>query len=399
MLAIVLVVVIALSIFLFRTIGGDGLSNKPEVNENVITIGVFEPFTGINAEGGYQEKLGIMYANEISPTVMINGVSYDVKLAFADNQSEVQAASEAAQKLADSGVSAVLGSYGSSVTLAAAEIFKTAGIPAIGISCTNPDITVEYDNYFRVCFLDSFQGNVMADFAYSHNLRKAAVVTQVGDAYSKGLGEYFTESFEKQGGSTAQLSFNSATKNFAELISDIKSSDADFVYIPSSTETAALFINQVRDAGLMIPIYGGDTWDTHTLISETGVNGQNVFFTSQFDEDGDIDLSGAEFVSNFTTWLNTDSSRIVLNGGKDSVSPVSALAYDAYMVLIEAVKSSASTDSKAILKALPTVTYEGVSGDIAFDANGDCGKATAYIKTIDVSNEKFMTLQQSFANE
>lgn len=399
MLALVLVVVIALSVFLFRTFGGDKISYKPEANENIITIGVFEPLTGINSEGGYQEKLGIMYANEICPTVKINGVTYDIKLAYADNQSEVKAAETAAQELADGGVSAVLGSYGSTVTLVGADIFDAAGIPAIGISCTNPEITLKHKNYFRVCFLDSFQGRAMADYAYSQDLRRAAVVTQVGDSYSKGLGEYFTQGFESLGGSTSQLTFNSATKNFSELIAQIKASDADFVYIPSSTETAVLFINQMRDAGLMTPIYGGDTWDTNSIISGTAVNGLNVYFSSQFDEDGDIDLSGAEFVSKFTTWLNTDDSRIVLNGGSDRVSPVSALAYDAYMVLVEAVKSAGSTEPKAIMKALPTISYEGETGNVAFDENGDCGKATAYIKTIDVTNQKFKTLQQSLATD
>lgn len=397
-LTISLVAVIVLFVLFFRTTGGDDLSYQPVVeNENKIYLGVYEPFTGLNSLGGYQEKLGIMYANSECPTVDIGGVTYDVKLVYSDNESEQHAAEKAAQDLVDREVSAVLGSYGSAVTLVGAEVFQKAKIPAVGISCTNPDITADFSCYYRVCFLDSFQGEVMANYAYSQDLRKAVVLTQVGDAYSKGLGDYFTAGFEALGGQVEHYTFNTITMSFTSLIEEIEASDADFVYMPSPTESAVMFINQMRESQNMIPIFGGDSWDTPKLISDTEDNGQSVYFTSEFDQYADIDFSGAEFVSKFSAWLGKEKSRIVLNGDTDEVAPVSALAYDAYMVLINAIKAADTADPQSIAEALKTVTYEGVCGDIAFDENGDCGKGKAFIKTINVSENRFETLQVSNA--
>jgi branched-chain amino acid transport system substrate-binding protein len=397
-IAIALVVIAALFLLFMQALGGDEISYKPvKENENKIFIGVYEPLTGINAEGGCQEKLGVMYANSITPTVDIEGVTYDIKLVYADNESDINVAEAAAKSLLNENISAVLGSYGSTVTLIGADVFDAAEIPAIGISCTNPDITTQHKYYYRVCFLDSFQGQTMANYAYSKELRHAAVVTQVGDAYSKGLGEYFAAEFEKLGGTVDNYTFNTVTMNFSGLISQINSSKADFVFMPSPSSSAVMFINQMRENSCMLPIFGGDTWDTASLISGTGTNGTNIFFTSQFDESGEMDISGADFVSKFSTWVKKSDERLELNGGTSEVSPVSVLAYDAYMTVVEAIKAAVSTDPKAINAALKDIEYDGVTGKISFDSNGDCGKARAFFKTINVAEEKFDTLQVSSA--
>ena len=397
-IAIVLVVIAAVFVLFMQSLGGDDISYKPvKENENKIYIGVYEPLTGINAEGGCQEKLGVMYANSITPTVDIGGVTYDIKLVYADNQSDINTAQEAAKSLLNENVSAILGSYGSAVTLIGADVFDAAQIPAVGISCTNPDITTEHKYYYRVCFVDSFQGAAAANYAFNQQLRHAAVVTQVGDAYSKGLGEFFSAEFEDLGGSVDNYTFNTVTMNFSSLITQIKNSKADFVYIPSPSSSAVMFINQMRENDCMMPIYGGDTWDTASIISGTGTNGKNVFFTSQFDENGEMDSSGADFVSKFSTWIKKNDERLELNGGTSDVSPVSALAYDAYMTVVQAIKAADSADTKAINDALKSIEYEAVTGKIAFDSNGDCGKATAFFKTINVAEKKFDTLQVSSA--
>ena len=132
-----------------------------------LSIGVFEPATGENGAGGQQEVLGIRYAQSLNPTVTIAGTTYDIKLVEVDNQSDKSAAVTAAQNLISSGVVAVLGSYGSGVSIAAGATFKENKVPAVGCSCTNPQVTQGNDYYFRVCFLDPFQGTVMANYASS----------------------------------------------------------------------------------------------------------------------------------------------------------------------------------------------------------------------------------------
>lgn len=148
-------------------------------DEKVIKIGVFEPTTGENGGGGYQEVLGIRYANEMHPTVNIGGEEYAVKLVEVDNKSDKTEAVNAAQKLVSEKVSVVLGSYGSGVSIAAGQIFADAKIPAIGCSCTNPQVTEGNDYYFRVCFIDPFQGTVMANYAFQNGAKSAAVITQL----------------------------------------------------------------------------------------------------------------------------------------------------------------------------------------------------------------------------
>ena len=131
----------------------------------VIKIGVFEPQSGDNGAGGKQEVLGIQYANSVKPTVTINGEEYKIELDIQDNQSSTDKAVSAAQQLVADKVSVVLGSYGSGVSMAAGPLFGDAGLAAMGVTCTNPGVTAGNDYYFRICFLDPFQGTVLANFA------------------------------------------------------------------------------------------------------------------------------------------------------------------------------------------------------------------------------------------
>ena len=154
----------------------------------VVKIGVFEPQSGDNGAGGKQEVLGMQYANVLTPTVEIDGVEYDVELVYADNASSNDKAPTAAQTLISSGVSLVLGSYGSGVSIAASDTFDAAGVPAIGVTCTNPQVTAGCDVYFRICFLDPFQGTVLANFAKNElGASKAYCLAKQGDDYSGGL--------------------------------------------------------------------------------------------------------------------------------------------------------------------------------------------------------------------
>ena len=131
--------------------------------DNVIKIGVFEPSTGDSAAGGKKEILGMQYANAETPEVEIGGVTYKVELVYADNGSDQAKAPAAASELVGKNVAIVLGSYGSGVSIAASETFKNAGVAALGVTCTNPNVTAGNDHYFRICFLDPFQGTVLAN--------------------------------------------------------------------------------------------------------------------------------------------------------------------------------------------------------------------------------------------
>lgn len=145
---------------------GAAVSTPAVSGDNVLKIGVFEPSTGDSASGGKKEMLGMQYANSETPTVTVGGQEYQIQLVYADNGSSTDKALTAATQLVSEGVSLVLGSYGSGVSIAAADTFAEAQIPAIGVSCTNASVTDGHDWYFRICFLDPFQGSVMAQFAW-----------------------------------------------------------------------------------------------------------------------------------------------------------------------------------------------------------------------------------------
>ena len=178
-----------------------GSASGSAAGGKTIKIGVFEPASGDNGAGGKQEVLAIEYANSIAPTVDIGGETYNVELVEVDNQSSTDKAVTAAQELVSKKVSIVLGSYGSGCSIAAAPTFQAASIPAIGCSCTNPAVTEANPYYFRVCFLDPFQGSVMASFAKDQfGASNAYVLSMLGEDYGSGLATYFVNAFEALGG-------------------------------------------------------------------------------------------------------------------------------------------------------------------------------------------------------
>ncbi len=360
--------------------------------DNVIKIGVFEPTTGENGGGGVQEVLGIRYANSLKNTVTIGGTEYKIVLDEVDNQSDKTAAVTAAQKLVSDGVSVVLGSYGSGVSIAAGSTFASAKIPAIGISCTNPQVTSGNEWYFRTCFLDPFQGTVMASYAYDTcKLTKAAVICQNGDDYSTGLANYFKQAYK--GDIVYDGTYNTNESDFNALLTAAKAANPDVIFCPSSIATAGLMVKQARDLGITCDIMAGDTWENTQIIDNAGAdNCKGVSFSTFFDEN---DATAADFVKGFKEYLNSDSKNLKLNGGKDGVAAVSALGYDAYNAAVAAIEAAGSTDTTAIRDALTKLDTTGVTGIIKFDENGDAMKDKAYIKTVENGEFKFIGTQST----
>ena len=347
--------------------------------DDVIKIGVFEPSTGDNGAGGKQEILGIEYANSLAPTVTVGGKEYKVELVVADNQSLTDKAVSAAQSLMGEKVSIVLGSYGSGASMAGGDVFAEAGVPAIGVSCTNPNVTLLCDYYWRICFLDPFQGTVMANFAKELGATKAYVLTMLGEDYGVGLGKYFVDAFKKLGGDVIEENFTEGNGDFAAYINNAVNGGCDVIFAPCATTYAALIIEQAASQGVTFPILAGDTWENSAILDAAKGKDVKVYCSTFFDEKDDS-AAAADFVTGYKAWLNADESKKTNNGGNDIVAAVSALGFDAYNVALTAIQAADSADPAAIAAALPSVTYEGVTGAIAFDENGDALKDMAYIK-------------------
>ncbi|MBO5598364.1 MAG: ABC transporter substrate-binding protein [Oribacterium sp.] len=368
-------------------------SSVPESNsgggnsagENVIKIGVFEPTTGENGGGGFQEVLGIRYANETHKTVKIGDKDYTIELVEVDNKSDKTEAVNAANKLMGEKVSVVLGSYGSGVSIAAGQIFADAKVPAIGCSCTNPQVTQGNEYYFRVCFLDPFQGTVMANYAMQNGYKSAAVLTQLGDDYSSGLGSYFKTAFTELGGTVVdEEQFQTNQTDFKAVLTNIKAANPDVIFAPSSITTAPLIIKQARELGITALIAAGDTWENSTIIENAGSDAEGVVLSTFFDEAEPANAEAESFIKGFKEYLKS-------NDQSDIIPAVSALGYDAYLAAYNAIEKAQSTDGEAIKDALKTVSFDGVTGAVSFNEEGDANKDMAFIKTIQDGAFKFLT--------
>lgn len=345
--------------------------------EKVVKIGVYEPQTGANGAGGKQEILGMQYANEQCPTVEIGGETYKIELVYADNESSTDKAVSAASQLVAKGVSIVLGSYGSAVAIAASDTFKEAGIPAMGVTCTNPQVTEGNEHYFRICFLDPFQGTVHANFAKEQlGATKVYCLGELGNDYDQGLINYFTEAAEKLGMEVITESFPKDNSDFTSYLNNAKKAGAQAIFAPVSIQYAQLIVAQADSQGIEIPLLGSDTWDNNTIVSATVGKNTELYVSTFYAEGGN-----PEFEEGIKAWMNADSQRIENNGGDDMLAAVTVMGYDAYMVAVEAIKAAGSADPADVMAALPGVNYEGITGAISFNDTGDANRDAAYIKT------------------
>ena len=309
-------------------------------------------------------------------TVKIGDAEYTIELDEVDNKSDKTEAVSAANKLVGDKVSVVLGSYGSGVSIAAGQIFADAKIPAIGASCTNPQVTQGNDYYFRVCFLDPFQGTVHANYAFKEmGAKKAYTLAMLGSDYDQGLVYYFSEAFKGLGGEVVSEDFPEGNANFVSYINNAKSANAGVIFAPVSTNYAQLIIEAASAQGFEGHLLGSDTWDNNMVIESAKGKSVNVEITTFYQEGG-----APEFDAGIKEWMNSNADALTNNGGNDMVSAVTAMGYDAYFVALEAIKAAGSTDPAAVLAALPGVSYTGVSGLIEFDEIGDAKRDAAYIK-------------------
>ncbi len=356
-----------------------------------VKIGVFEPASGDSGAGGKQEMLGMQYANKETPTVEIGGTTYDVELVYADNGSDTTKAPSAAQQLVSAGVSVVLGSYGSGVSIAGSQYFADANIPAIGVTCTNPQVTAGNSHYFRVCFLDPFQGTVLANYA-SKELGATVAYTlgELGNDYDQGLCTYFKQAFEALGGTVMHEDFPTGTADFNSYLTNAAGIGAQVFFCPVSIAYSTQIVQQASSQGATFPILGGDTLDSNVVSNAAKGTGVKVVVTTFYQEG-----ANETFDNGFKAWLAEDSEALTNNGGNDIIAGVTAMGYDAYYVALEALKAAGSTDSKAVMEALPAVAYDGVSGHIEFDETGDAVRTTAYVKTVnnETGDWEFLTEQ------
>ena len=374
-------------VFALAACGGEGgttTSADPNVgdSDNVIKIGVFEPLTGASGAGGKQEMLGMQYAHSLKPTVMIGDVEYTIELVPADNESTADAAPSAAAELVSQEVSIVLGTYGSSAAIAAAPTFENAQIPAIGVTCTNPQVTVGNNYYFRTCFIDPFQGTVLANYAWEQlGARKVYMLGCSGEEYDGGVKNYFEEAFTALGGEVIDANFPENNADFSSYLNTAVSEGVDAILTPVAIQYSTAILEQAKSMNLDIPILGSDTLDNNAVLEAAQGLANELVVTTFYNEGGN-----EEFDAGFKEFINSDSVNLENNGGNDMIAAVSVMGYDAYNVAYDAIERAQSADPADIYEALKTTNWDGVTGNIQFDEEGDAIRDLAYIKIADTAN-------------
>lgn len=356
--------------------GGNSTTGSSGADSNTIKIGVFEPKTGENGSGGAQEELGIEYAHSVRPMVTVDGKTYNIELDWQDNQSDKTVAATAAQKLIADKCVGVIGGYGSGVCIAAGSYFADAKVPAIGTSCTNTNVTLGNDYYFRVCYLDPFQGTAMADWAIENGYTEVATIDNIGNEYTSGLVATFKTEFLKNGGTiVGEESFQTNESDFKAILTNIKSSGAQAVFAPTDYVYAPLLLNQAADLGLEIQWIAGDTWYNPVITKDAGSNAEGVVIDTFYAEGGN-----SEFDKSFKEWLNADASRKEANLGTDDIVGNQVMCYDAYMCMCDAIEAANSLDGEKIRAALVALNKQDcIGGPVVFDENGDAKKDTTFI--------------------
>lgn len=335
-----------------------------EKKADTIKVGANLEMTGGSASYGISSKNAIELAfKEINEKGGINGKQ--LELVVADNKSEAAEATNAMQKLvSQDNVVAVIGPNLSSSVIAASAINNSAKVLDIAPMATNPYVTVDQasgktkDFNYRTCFIDPFQGTVMAKFATAElGVGNAAVLIDNSSDYAKGLAQFFKENFVKEGGAvTAEESYLQKDTDFKATLTKIKATNPDFLYVPGYYQEVGLIVKQARELGMNMPIAGGDGWDSAKMPEIAGAAAlNNTYFSSLYSPEDSSDIN-KNFVAAYEKAY----------GQKPDV--FAALSYDSALLVAEAIKNAGSTEPAKISEAMAKINgFSGVSGSVTFD--------------------------------
>jgi len=348
-------------------------SQSPDDGTSEILIGEISSITGKEGAFGQSAHRGIVLAIEAANAR--GGVlgGRRLRLLTEDNQSKAGGSGTAARKLISRNkVVAILGEVVSSRSLEIASIAQLTQTPMISPASTAESVTQAGDYIFRVCFLDSFQGTVMAKFAHETlGLRRVAILSSVSSAYSVGLAKHFKETFLAAGGSiAAEQKFAEGDKDFKAQLTTIRASGVDAIYVPAYYTETALISKQARELGLTIPLMGGDGWGSPELLEIGGDAVEGIYYSTHYSPDSTAPQV-VEFVSNYRArWAG------------ETPDAFAALGYDAALLLIDALERAQTTESAALRTAIAaTRDLLGATGRTGIDEDGNASKA-ATIMTV-----------------
>ncbi|MFH2064541.1 MAG: ABC transporter substrate-binding protein [Pseudomonadota bacterium] len=341
------------AVFLIMITGGLAQTSLP------IRIGAIFSISGIAA--GHNEPLVIMTQLAVDELNQKGGIAgRKVELMLYDNQSTAIGSVSAAQKAIQDDMMAVIGAHWSSHSLAMAPLLQEAGIPMISPGSTNPAVTQVGDYIFRACFLDSFQGRAMAKFAYaSLGAHTAVIMKNINETYSITLTEFFSKAFTDAGGRiSASYDYRGKAVDFAEILGAVKTLRPDVIYVPGYTTDSGLLIKQAVAMGIHSTFLGGDAWDEIDKVAGDALEGS---------------YQSAPWHPEVPFKRSVHLKKVYQQHFSRDIENYSApLAYDAVMLLADALERCVCTDKRKVRDQLAaTSDFRGATGLIGFDRYGD----------------------------
>jgi len=342
-----------------------------------ILVGYYGDLSGRTSSFGQSTKNGAeMAADEINKAGGINGRM--IQIITEDDQGEPNKAATVVTKLINQDkVAALLGEVASSNSLAAAPKAQEAKVPMISPSSTNPAVTQVGDYIFRVCFIDPFQGEVMAKFS-ANNLKakRAAILYDFNSDYSRGLYEFFKRSFISQGGQiVSEKSYTQGDRDFSGQLTAIRAANPDVIYVPGYYGEVGVISNQTKQLGIKAPLLGGDGWDAPQLWQLGGASLNGNYISNHYSVD-DPSPAIQKFVADYKARYNILPDALA------------ALGYDSMKVLADAIKRAGSTENVKLRDAIAqTRDFPGVTGKITLDKDRNAVKPAVVLK---LENSKFV---------
>lgn len=353
-----------------------------KTSSNTLLVGEYGSMTGAAATFGQSTHNGIVLAFEEQNK--LGGVKgKKLELLTEDDEGKPETANAVVTRLiTQKKVIAILGEVASSNTLAAAPTAQQYKIPMISPSSTNPKVTEVGDYIFRVCFIDPFQGTVMAKFAYENlKAKKVAVLRDVKSDYSVGLAKFFEETFTKLGGTiVVEQNYQAGEMDFKSQLTEIKNKKPDAIFIPGYYTDVGLIARQARQLDIKAPLLGGDGWDSAKLfeIGKEAINGN--YFSNHYTTES-TDPIVQDFIKNFKARFNNETP-----------DGLAALGYDSAKILIAAMEKS-DLSSKAIRDELMKIKdYKAVTGKITINEKRNAEKSAVVVKVDGLVNRYVTTI-------
>ena len=345
-----------------------------------IVIGEVGSFTGDTAAFGIATHKGIELATqELNAAGGLLGKQVEI-VKYDDQSKEEEAATATNRLISQHKVVAILGEVASKRSKAMGPIAQSHKVPMISPSSTNPEVTMIGDYIFRVCFIDPFQGEVMARFASEHlKIKRVAILRDVGEDYSVGLANAFNDTFKKLGGEVVMdISYTNKDMDFKAQLTSLRSAKPEAIFVPGYYNQVGLIARQAKELGITVPLLGGDGWDAPELTKIGGKSIDGSYFSNHYSPD-----DKSEVVQNFIKRYK-EAYGEVPNG-------LAAQGFDAALVLFDAIKRAGSVESKSLRDAIATTKqFQGVTGKITMDEKRNASKPAVVLK-VENGEFKFVT--------